>query len=85
MLSQVRREYSDMSLEEAVKKWQELIRDFAEGQSDEQEICEGLSNDQLGILWLAREVSRREPFVVFGDLEVHFPLQDLGLRVLQGK
>ena len=56
MLSQVRREYSDMSLEEAVKKWQELLRDFAEGQSDEQEICEGLSNDQLGILWLAREV-----------------------------
>ena len=56
MLSQVRREYSDISLEEAVKKWQELLRDFAEGQSDEQEICEGLSNDQLGILWLAREV-----------------------------
>ena len=56
MLSQVRREYPDVSLEEAVKKWQELLRYFAEGQSDEQEICEGLSNDQLGILWLAREV-----------------------------
>ena len=56
MLSQVRREYPDMSLEEAVKKWQELFGDFAEEQSDEQEICEGLSNDQLGILWLAREV-----------------------------
>ena len=39
-----------------VKKWQELFGDFAEEQSDEQEICEGLSNDQLGILWLAREV-----------------------------
>ena len=59
MLSQVRREYPDMSLEEAVKKWQELFGDFAEEQSDEQEICEGLSNDQLGILWLAREVRRR--------------------------
>ena len=58
MLSQVRREYPDLSLGEAVKKWQELLRDFAEEQSDEQEICEGLSNDQLGILWMAREVSQ---------------------------
>ena len=56
MLSQVRREYPYMSFEESIKKWQELLGDFAKEQSDEQEICEGLSNDQLGILWLAREV-----------------------------
>ena len=57
MVFQVRREYPELSLEEAVEKWQKLFRDYSEELSeDEEAICEGLSNDQLGILWMAREV-----------------------------
>ena len=58
VIFQVRREYPELPLKEAIEKWQKLFRDLSEEQSDEEEICEGLSNDQLGILWLAREVTK---------------------------
>ena len=56
MIFQVRREYPELSLEEAFEKWQKLFRGYSEELSEEEEICDGLSNDQLGVLWLARKV-----------------------------
>ena len=42
-------------MEEALKKWQKLFRDYSDGVSEDEAICEGLSNEQLGLLWLARK------------------------------
>ena len=61
MIFQVRREYPELSLEETLEKWQKLSRGYSEELSEEEEICDGLSNDQLGVLWLARKVTKMYP------------------------
>ena len=50
----MRREYPELSFPEAIGKWLELLDDYSE--DNEEAACEGLSNEQLAILWLAREV-----------------------------
>ena len=52
---QVRREYPELSFQEAIGKWLEVLDDYSEDTGEA--ACEGLSNEQLGVLWLAREVS----------------------------